>query len=682
MQPEGERILTVPEEMGDVKSPMVTGNEWVSLPDISQADASISSANVIHMGSRGLVEWVGSEEPFLAPCVFEGSEEGEALAPCWSWRRLADWIPCAQSRIRPASGDEFTLTLTICAPVGERGFVIRFELSDLSPAPSPSQAPATERHAERQHQMQGVKLAVGLKGHWAATLNTIFTRRGMHVVNHAFSSAWTKSIVLEARGASSVAAMATACSLPMQWTLAGSDGQPAKSVQEPGDGSGQIRFRVWTYVTLEPGQTRSVDFWFAVNADPDGAATTCVHLRRVGYQDALSHTIDWLQSRSHRNRIAYPVTGPVTTPLRKQANEETDAISRADYNLHFCRFFAHGRAIDTEELVMLTSRSPRYYVSAAFWPRDAFLWAFPAMLSSDPAFAREALLTGFARHANNMGTHAHYIDGVLLYPGFELDQHASYVIALGSYMRHTGDASIAGEPQVAAGLGQFEESLPGLRHRQAALYRTFLDPSDDPVKYPYLTYDNVLLWKALTLLAEIAHATGDEAAATRRACMARDTRAAVLDHLVADGPFGPMFVWSADLEGQFELYDDPPGSLLLLPHYDFTRCDDPVFANTVRFVMSEHNPYRVARGRYPGVGCAHAARPWPMQACNMLMAGGHEPELLDESLKLISQAPLDGGLACESIYETTGKVATGGAFATFAGYLSTALAKAVARKAI
>ena len=26
-----------------------------------------------------------------------------------------------------------------------------------------------------------------------------------------------------------------------------------------------------------------------------------------------------------------------------------DAMSRADYNLHFCRFFAHGKAIDTEE---------------------------------------------------------------------------------------------------------------------------------------------------------------------------------------------------------------------------------------------------------------------------------------------------------------------------------------------
>jgi len=48
-----------------------------------------------------------------------------------------------------------------------------------------------------------------------------------------------------------------------------------------------------------------------------------------------------------------------------------------------------------------------------------------------------------------------------------------------------------------------------------------------------------------------------------------------------------------------------------------------------------------------------------------------------ESLELIAKAPLDGELACESVYEMGGKAATGGAFATFAGYLSVALARAV-----
>ena len=227
-------------------------------------------------------------------------------------------------------------------------------------------------------------------------------------------------------------------------------------------------------------------------------------------------------------------------------------MSRADYNLHFCRFFAHGRAIDTEELGMLTSRSPRYYVSAAFWPRDTFLWAFPAMLASDPAFAREVLVTGYSRHTANMGIHAHYIDGALLYPGFELDQHASYQVALGDYVQRTGDVFILREPAVRAGLARFEETLAALRHSDTALYRTFLDPSDDPVRYPYLTYDNALLWRAFASLAEIARRAGDTVAASRYAGTAQQIHTDVCERLVAEGPFGPMFVWSADLRGGFE----------------------------------------------------------------------------------------------------------------------------------
>lgn len=667
MQPAGERILTVPDEVGDITSPIVTGNEWVSLPDISPTNAAISSLNVIHMGSKGLVEWVGPNKspqcekhgrrdpqrlPFLVPYIADDSGAIVDLGPFLSWERKADWIPCARTRVRGGAGHECTLTLIICAPVGERGFVVRFELSDLVLA---ANEPGMDTSAEFE---------VGLAGCWGATLNTIFTRRGMHVMNHAYYSAWTKSIVLEARAASSVAALAVSCDTPIQWALGGErDAQSLQAVQAPGDGSEPIAFGVWTRAALRPGQKRAVDFWLAVNADPDGAATTTVHLRRVGYEAALSHTLGWLDRVSYRNRV-----------LRQAASAAPDMLSRADYNLHFCRFFAHGRAIDTEDLVMLTSRSPRYYVSAAFWPRDTFLWAFPAMLASDPLFARQVVLAGFTRHARNMGIHAHYIDGVLLYPGFELDEHAAYPIALGSYIERTRDTSIVREPAVVAGLARFQQSLGELRHPEVALYRTFLDPSDDPVKYPYLTYDNALLWRAFAYLAQIAQAVGDESIASEHADAAREIRAAVYERLVVEGPFGPMFAWSADLEGGFELYDDPPGSLMLLPYYGFTERDDPRFANTVKFMISKHNPYLIDNGEYPGVGCAHAARPWPMHACNMVMSGIADRE----ALKLIAKAPLDGELACESVYETTGKAATGCAFATFAGYLSAALAKAAA----
>lgn len=63
-------------------------------------------------------------------------------------------------------------------------------------------------------------------------------------------------------------------------------------------------------------------------------------------------------------------------------------------NLLFTTYYAWGRALDTEQFVGMTSRSNRYYVSAAYRNRDAMLWSFPALLDTDPERAREALIPG------------------------------------------------------------------------------------------------------------------------------------------------------------------------------------------------------------------------------------------------------------------------------------------------
>ena len=47
--------MTVPRETretADTRAPIVTGNEWVCLPDIAPDDAGIASVNVLHMASR------------------------------------------------------------------------------------------------------------------------------------------------------------------------------------------------------------------------------------------------------------------------------------------------------------------------------------------------------------------------------------------------------------------------------------------------------------------------------------------------------------------------------------------------------------------------------------------------------------------------------------------------------
>jgi hypothetical protein len=293
-------------------------------------------------------------------------------------------------------------------------------------------------------------------------------------------------------------------------------------------------------------------------------------------------------------------------------------------NLLFCHRFAAGRAIDTGQWCLVTSRSPRYYVAAAHWSRDSLLWALPGIRAIDPERARLWVEVALRRYGRHPGEHALYLDGEVLYPGFELDQAAALALAARS-------AGLAG---------------PDLReHRdpRTGLYRTFLLPSDDPAQMPFVTYDNVLVWAA----------TGDAALAE-----------SIRRHCIVPGPFGPQLAWAVDGAGGHLLYDEPPGSLELLAHYGFCRPDDPVYRNTVAWIHSEHNPDHIPDSPFGDVGCPHAPYPWVLSIANGLLAGRGLP---------VAWPEMDGGLACESVDPATGRAKTGPGFATAAGFLGYAL---------
>ncbi len=108
----------------------------------------------------------------------------------------------------------------------------------------------------------------------------------------------------------------------------------------------------------------------------------------------------------------------------------------------FFRLRAHDRYGD---IVLVTSRSPRYYVSVVFWSRDAFLWSFPGVLLLDAERAREQVLAGFGRYLRNAAEHSLYIDGTMLYPGFELDELCAPLLALEQYVLATDDYTVLEE---------------------------------------------------------------------------------------------------------------------------------------------------------------------------------------------------------------------------------------------
>lgn len=520
---------------------------------------------------------------------------------------LDHWIPRFTWRTGPV-----VITETLFAPIGHQGVVLVLEASN-------------EGRTRAQ-------TTLGVEGAWEQVALTLFHRRALPVVKTLRPDPWTRSLAMEALGPLPVAG----------WAI---HADPEVGLPEAAETEGVIRFRLIRELTLDPGAHGAIAFYIGLAREGDGARTTALDLRRRGWEALLAQTRAWLQSRAVGGQ------GPLAEMYHR--------------NALFNRFFACGRTIDTDEFVWVTSRSPRYYVSAAFWSRDAFLWSLPGLLHTDHRAAREALGYAFRVQWRNAGMHAQYLNGGVIYPGFELDELAAFPVGLAAYLRATGDASILDEPSVAAAVLEYPQRLRAHRG-DCGLYATFLDPSDDPVAHPFLTYDNVLAWRGLRDVAEVCRRLERDEEVAEALRMAEELERAIWRHCVVDGPHGPMFAWAVDGEGAFQLYDNPPGSLLLLPYYGFCASDHPVHVNTAAWVHSEANPWYFP-GRFAAPASAHSPDPWPMAIVNNLLLGR------TDGLEWLARAEMDGGLACETVDQGTGRVKSGGAFATFAGLLAAAL---------
>lgn len=354
---------------------------------------------------------------------------------------------------------------------------------------------------------------------------------------------------------------------------------------------------------------------------------------------------------------------------QKETAKISDSIRElSDLNAFFCYYYATGRTIDTEEAVMVTSRSTRYYVSAAFWDRDALLWAFPCILEMDPPYAGELLHYVFTRQKRNMGMHSRYIDGTLLEPGFELDELCAPLYALAKYCETTGDYNILEEKVYAEGIAFILNRLDGYKHPQKELYETFLLPSDDEAEYPYVTYDNVLLCVTIEKLAGVMESVGKYEMALGLHKRALHIREEVQKNCVVMYQNNRVYVWSVDLKGNFRIYDEPPGSLQLLVYYGFTEKEDSVYQNTMKLIRGERYPYSFQGHLIDEIGCAHAAHPWILSLANSLLCGNRL-----HALELLGKMQMDNGIACESVHEDTGWCQTGEAFAICAGFLAYAI---------
>jgi len=600
---------------GDV---LPTGNAWISLPEISASDGALNSFNVLSMRNRGLLEVRGDRgTPALQPYFEENGKPLPFQNP--SWDLIEYWIPTAHLTV-----DHLDATLTWCAPMGFRAAFLHMTLTNRQSKP--------------------VTVTLGVKASWGAldrvTYNPV-TLRGEFTSS---SAPWVNSAEVFSYITNDT---------QFAWSLM-YPGSQAQSTLPPTSTAPELNAR--HVVILQPGQSAESDFIVSAGVEEFSAAHSAKSLaetlNREGADAVIAATADWCQKHA-----------------RTTGQPDLDLLMNR--NFFFTAFYAWGRTLDTEQFIGVTSRSPRYYVAAAYWDRDAMLWSFPGLLDIDKALAREALEYALTTQLRNTGTHSRFIDGIVLEDGFELDEAAAPLIALTEYVNQTDDDAFLKRHR--GDVMMLRDSIISHYDVTTGLYSSLQDAQDEYQKLPFITYDNVLVWKTFLDLASLFDKLQDSNEAEKMTQRAVELHAAIMAHMISEvaGTDGPIFVCATD--GKEAVFADvPPGSLMKLPTLGFISEDDPVFVRTYRWLHSSNYKYSYSDQPYglPGSYRLPFTTSWSV-ADHLRLKQGR-----DQAWKVLRSSRWDGGIITEGVNpETAVADSAGRAFATAAGYVADAICK-------
>ncbi|MDO8682140.1 MAG: glycoside hydrolase family 125 protein [Armatimonadota bacterium] len=602
-----------------------TGNELISIPDISTKRCGIETISFLHRGLRASVEISGDRDlPFLQPVVsVDGIPTNLEKAV---WRQDENWLPAFH-----LTEQKYELQGHIFAPLQSRGLVYTLQIESKSTS--------------------AVSARIGWQGCWSQTCHATYTAKPMIGVRRAAINQWLGMPFVEFQSVAPHFAVAFRPSEVMEVQLFtdSGGGTEIRSVEheitaEPGTAAGYSLTREFK---LKPGEQIMLAIYVGIGPEEISAVSSAADLSRRGHEDLLNTTIDWLRRHSLR-------TG----------DNELECI--LNLNQFYNYFFSQGVTLDTEEQILVTSRSSTYPLTACYCDRDAMLWSLPAVLSIEPQQARRMLEYAFTVQMKNVGIHSRFIDGVVLEPGFELDELVAPIHALSRYVQATSDMSMLFDRRIQVGVNHILEILSLKKHPVVPLYETTLLPSDDVATYPYVTYDNAMVWRMLRDMSRIYERIGDLDRRDDTAEHAARVKRAIMEHAIVEGPFGEMFVWSVDLQGRHRLYDNPQGSLQLLPYLDFCDSDLEQYKNTVRWIHSEENPLNTPQMT------DGPKRISLFSVANDLLMGRTE-----KALEFLKRAPLDEGICCEIADAETGAPVSGRGYAACAGFVAYAMAVAL-----
>lgn len=598
----------------DVHDVVPTGNEWLSLPDIRAADGAVTSLNLLSLAHRGLLQARGTaERPLLRPTIAVDDRPVEIGDLAWSL--IAFWIPVARTVI-----DGIEIELTHCAPLGSRAAFVHVAVTNRRDA--------------------AIEVRLGAEAAWGGLERITYQPVELGGSRSVGEGLWVVDATSFAHRTDDTRFVWSIVHRDMEAVYGGTAEAPTAVL------TGDVE-------TVAPGATVTADLVLSAGLEDMSAPH---------HGKALSERLDRLGAAA----VIADTAARLTAWTRTTGRDDLDLLMNR--NAMFTRFFAWGKTIDGEATVGVTSRSPRYYVSAAYWDRDAMIWSFPGLLRFDPAMAREALGHALGPQLRNTGIHSRFIDGVVLEDGFQLDAAAAPILALAAYLRATGDRTFV--VAHAAAIDHLAATLTGVRDARTGLFTSWQDAQDEYRRHPFLTCANVLAWKALGDLGRLAATLGRAGEAASFADAAERLRAAILTHLVIEHDGRRMFAAGWDGEGDHLIEDIPPGSLFRLPALGFVDEDDPVFVATADWLRS---PAHVHGHHGAPYGLPGSYR-LPFTTAWVLADHLRITRFRDEALRILTATTWDGGIITEGLDPATGRMDRDGrAFATAAGYVAAAI---------
>ena len=614
-----------------------TGNRFVAIPDVLASNCGALDISFLSMRSRAVLELHGTEEsPFLQPMISIAGRPVDLSSV--DWEQEGFWIPSFHLLERGLE-----VRSRVFAPLGQRGFIWVIELASRSD--------------------DALQVEAGWRGQWKDTYHVVNLSKPVQGSRYASISPWYGGIpVVEFRSDIPRFAVAFHPSEPML-TEFRSEAMPGTMVtnENKGEVSASVgegmNYAFSLPITLAPGEQRSFALYVGLGLEETSAVSSAIDIERRGWENLYVDLAGWLEA--HKLSVG---------------DEQLDRI--LNLNAFYNYFYSQGMTLDTEDLVLVTGRSGRHDASATYKDRDAMRWSLPSVLQISPSQARRMIEYAFTIQLRNVGIHSRFIDGIVMHPGFQFDELCAPIRALHTYVRTTHDMSILFDRRVQSGINRIRHLLGQSMNASAMMYETMLSPSGEMTTYPYLTYNNVLAWRAIQDLAWMYELIHDIDRSEENAVLARQVHKAISENCVVQGPFGPMFAYSVDLQGNFELKDDPFGSLQLLSWYEFCPADSPTYANTLRWIHSSTNPYSFHDAQFAAPGSDSDSHPHLLSVANDLLTGR-----IAEAVDFLRRAEMDDGIACLTVDETTGKVARGRAFASCAGYLAFALSQALGASA-